>query len=276
MEQKKVYNHKKIASDYAKRDYLDRAEESILEELHPFLSKMNMLDMGVGAGRTTKYFMPMVNSYIGADYAPNMIKECRKKYKNSRHFEVMDARSMNKFEDGIFDFVLFSFNGIDSFSLDDRAKALNEIKRVLKNNGYFCFSSHNLCWEGLDSIFSFKYIYKKIKLKIIGKGFKAVLLKLISALKAFYINARLDLLNRSLNIRIKIKHLRSKGYGFLADNSLNGKVSIFYTCADFQAEGLKQKGFFDISFYTKEGIKTNDQNDLIDSPWVYYLCRNKK
>ena len=69
MEQKKVYNHKKITSDYAARDYLDKAEASIIESLKPYLKDMSMLDMGVGAGRTTKYFLPLFSSTL--DSLPN-------------------------------------------------------------------------------------------------------------------------------------------------------------------------------------------------------------
>src|SRR5665811_2163389 len=124
MDQKNIYNHVRISKDYARRDYLDKAETQIIEELRDILPKLNMLDMGVGGGRTTGYFLPMVNSYIGADYAPNMIAECKKK----KIFEVLDVRNMDKFSDNMFDFVLFSYNGIDSFGPEDRETALKEIK----------------------------------------------------------------------------------------------------------------------------------------------------
>ncbi len=39
---------------------------------------MDMLDMGVGGGRTTKYFAPLVRFYIGADYAFPMLKSAKK------------------------------------------------------------------------------------------------------------------------------------------------------------------------------------------------------
>jgi len=56
IDQKNIYNNARISKDYASRDYLDKAETHIIEELKSMLPKFNMLDMGVGAGRTTGYF----------------------------------------------------------------------------------------------------------------------------------------------------------------------------------------------------------------------------
>ena len=51
---------------------------------------------------------------------------------------------MKLFEDSSFDFILFSFNGIDYMNHDERIRTLREIRRILKTGGYFCFSTHNL------------------------------------------------------------------------------------------------------------------------------------
>ena len=118
--QKGLYNSKKIYNDYARRNYLEKPEIAILDELFCQLASMDMLDMGVGGGRTTSYFAPIAKSYIGADYASQMVKVCREKFKDKHKFVEADARSMNEFEANSFDFVLFSFNGIDSFGHQDR------------------------------------------------------------------------------------------------------------------------------------------------------------
>src|SRR3989442_13478768 len=51
---------------------------------------------------------------------------------------------MSIFEDGYFDFILFSFNGLDYLSHEDRLQALREIRRVGRKSEYFFFSAHNL------------------------------------------------------------------------------------------------------------------------------------
>jgi SAM-dependent methyltransferase len=56
----------------------------------------------------------------------------------------MDARNMTFFPDGYFDFILFSYCGIDYVAHEDRLKILSEIRRLLRKDGFFSFSTHNL------------------------------------------------------------------------------------------------------------------------------------
>jgi ubiquinone/menaquinone biosynthesis C-methylase UbiE len=274
MDQKNIYNHVKISKDYARRDYLDKAETQIIKELKEVLPKFNMLDMGVGAGRTTRYFLPLANSYIGADYAPNMIAECKKKFKNKKIFEVLDVRNMGKFSDNMFDFILFSYNGIDSFGLEDRETALMEIKRVLRNGGYFSFSTHNINWDGLYDLFTFKNMSRRLIKKAGNK--KNPFSEFVIFFKSVYINLRLNFKNKSINIKNHIEDLRKVGYGSLIDNSLNGKASIFYTSYKSQIQQLKKFGFKDIAAYSVNGIKTEEESELNKGGWIYYLCKLEK
>ncbi|MCL4415839.1 MAG: class I SAM-dependent methyltransferase [Actinobacteria bacterium] len=271
--QKSLYNSKKIYDDYARRDYLEKPEIVILDELFCKLPDMDMLDMGVGGGRTTLYFAPLVKSYIGADYAPQMVKICREKFKDKYKFIESDVRSMNEFEDNSFDFILFSFNGIDSFGHQDRQKALNEIRRVLKNNGYFCFSSHNLNWKNLNNLFSFRlndYNNKNIY------RIKNPVKRKIYIFKTKYRAFRLAMLNKSFKMSDLIVRLRKKDYGHIYDNSLNGKAKIYYISYQEQLRQLKRAGFMEISSYSRNGLKTTDEKELNSGGWIYYLCKADK
>jgi len=131
---------------YSIQDQLQKPEESILNILKDQLLNIKMLDLGVGGGRTTLHFAKKTKEYVGVDYAENMIKICNEKFSMQENisFKCGDARDLNDFENEYFDFVLFSFNGIDYVSHTDRLKILSEIKRVGKKNGYFAFSSHNV------------------------------------------------------------------------------------------------------------------------------------
>ena len=67
-------------------------------------------------------------------------------------------------KDNSFDVVIFSFNGIDYiYPYIKRLAALKEIRRVLKTNGLFIFSSHNHCIpRDREGILPFiQYIFKK-------------------------------------------------------------------------------------------------------------------
>ena len=72
-----TYTDRSIVRYYARLTALQPAERTILTLLQKRLSKMKMLDLGVGAGRTTNYFAPLVAEYIGVDYSAEMIAACR-------------------------------------------------------------------------------------------------------------------------------------------------------------------------------------------------------
>ena len=60
IDHKNLYDSEHVSRDYGKRDYLEPAEETFITELGRVrLAAMDMLDMGVGGGRTTKYFAPI-------------------------------------------------------------------------------------------------------------------------------------------------------------------------------------------------------------------------
>ena len=139
---KDVWESEDIAKEYSARFYLHKPEETILHDLKDKLPNMKMLDIGVGAGRTTHYFAHLTKEYVGIDYSKTMIKVCRErfqKYPIRISFEVADAKSLKSYQDSHFDFVLFSFNGIDYMSHEDRLIALQEIRRVTKKSGSFAF-----------------------------------------------------------------------------------------------------------------------------------------
>ena len=271
--QKILYNSKRIYRDYARRNYLEKAEIAILDKLSPELANMEMLDLGVGGGRTTSYFAPIVKSYTGADYACQMIRICKEKFKDQYTFNESDARSMKEYEDNSFDFVLFSFNGIDSFGHEDRLMALKEIRRVLKNNGYFCFSSHNLNWENLHNLFNFK-LNNLINHNI--HEIRNQIRYFFYQTRAKYRIIRLNFLNRSFKTENLITRLREMDYGHIYDNSLNGKAKIYYITHSEQLRQLRAVGFKNIFSYSINGINTENEDELNKGGWIYYLCQADK
>lgn len=103
--------------------------------------KDKILDIGCGAGRTT---IPLYNlgyrNIIGLDIAEEMIKSA-KSLCNNIEFIVGDATNL-QYNDQTFDKAIFSFNGLMLIpTRENRLKALKEINRVLKGEGYFIFST---------------------------------------------------------------------------------------------------------------------------------------
>ena len=137
-----TWNSPELASYYSSLNYLTPCERLLFDK---YLSPgMTILDLGVGGGRTTPYLSSLASRYVGADYAPEMINACRKKFPNLE-FENAGAAALSVFATSSFDAVVMAFNGMDSVVPDEsRCQALREIRRVLKPKGVLIFSSHNV------------------------------------------------------------------------------------------------------------------------------------
>jgi ubiquinone/menaquinone biosynthesis C-methylase UbiE len=129
----KVYN----------KEGLTVSEQKIIEKY--FVHEGRVLDLGCGTGRTTFPLQQKGHDVIGIDLSKEMIDFARTKHPGV-DFRVMNACEL-QFENESFDYVLFSFNGLDCiFPYQKRLACLQEIHRVLKKGGLFVFSSHNaLC-----------------------------------------------------------------------------------------------------------------------------------
>ena len=118
-------------------------EKEFINDFSNTINSSNFLDIGIGCGRTTAIFSKLVNNYTGIDYSNNMIKNAKILFPDL-NLKVCDAKNMSIFQDNTFDIIMFSFNGIDYNNHEDRLLILREINRILKSNGLFFISSHNL------------------------------------------------------------------------------------------------------------------------------------
>ena len=101
-----------------------------------------VIDVGCGTGRTTKALADRGFDVVGVDQSRSMIEAAREDYADIE-FRVDDATDLSD-PDGVFDYALFSYNGLDCiYPKAQRVQALREIHRVLRSGGVFAFSSHN-------------------------------------------------------------------------------------------------------------------------------------
>lgn len=236
---------------------LQKPEQSILNLLRDRLKKAKMLDIGVGAGRTTLYFANLVKEYIGIDYSEGMIDACEARFptmSGSWTFQVGDARNLRDFPRDYFDFILFSFNGIDALSHRDRLKALKEIKRVGRPGGFFVFSSHNL--NGVRQRLTEQF---KIKLSL-------NLIETANSLKNFLL---LKITNKSL------KKMEEGEHAIISDGAHQFRLKNYYIKPESMINQLNKIGFKDIRVYSlvdgreiKKAIQLKEATDC----WLYYLC----
>ncbi len=256
---KTTYTATSIVNYYARLDWLQPAEIAILERLRPQLATMKMLDIGIGGGRTTLYFAPLVKQYVGIDYSSKMIAACQQRFKDSEYpmsFEVCDARDMSQFDDNSFDFILFSYNGIDYVSHKDRLKIFAEVKRVGKQGCYFFFSSHNL--QTLEKGLTWQKQLSINPIKIYTN---------LVALGLFW------LFNRSLNRQM----VADADYLIVRDESHLFRLDTYYIRAAQQLKDLSQD-FSHVEIYpwkSKERVLEMDAPVMETELWLYYLCQIK-
>lgn len=255
-ENKQTYLDSKVVDHYIEYSDLQKPEKTIFDLLSNEMKNFKMLDIGVGAGRTTSFFADKVKEYKAIDYSEKMIDACKRKFRNKiseENFIVADARDLSIFQSGYFDFILFSFNGPDYVSPEDRQKILDEIYRILKPNGYFCFSSHNL---------QASINWGKIKLR----------------LNPFAMFQKILLDQRILKINREQLKNTSSDYLILNDGAHDFGLITYYVRPSFQIKTLKEIGYSEIRIFELSKGKELDINNKMElagdtSAWLYYLCR---
>ncbi len=115
-------------------------------ELNNKISRMKVLDIGCGCGRTTIPLKQKGYEVTGVDISEHMIQRAiliSKSHRLNIDFRVMDACDMD-FDEEIFDNVLFSYNGMEHIpSIKQKLQLLSEVYRILKPGGYFIFTVHS-------------------------------------------------------------------------------------------------------------------------------------
>jgi SAM-dependent methyltransferase len=137
-----TYNAGSVVKWYEQLAEITIAEKTIFDRYAALISEGDLLDIGIGGGRTTAFLSDKCKSYTGIDYSQEFVSSCKKRFPVLK-IQLCDARNLSGFDNNTFDFVNFSFNGIDYTDTDGRQNILSEINRVLKPNGIFFFSTHN-------------------------------------------------------------------------------------------------------------------------------------
>ena len=252
-----VYRLPGVAAVYARGSTLLPPEETILRLMSPELRTARMLDLGVGGGRTTVHFARCVSEYVGADYSESMIRECRRRfarYPGPLSFVVCDARSLQLFADGSFDFILFSLNGIDSVNHSDRLVILKEMRRVGRPGGWFCFSSHNLNFGA--QLFELRQMIT-LNPKFAKRTAKRLVLRFV------------------YNWRVRAATLRRSQYMVIKECAHSRRVLTYYIRPEEQLRQLRED-FTDVRVFSfADGSEITAHSELrnVQDMCLYYLCR---
>jgi ubiquinone/menaquinone biosynthesis C-methylase UbiE len=153
------------------------------------------------------------------------------------------------FSDHTFDFVQFSFNGIDYMAHDDRIKTLKEIHRVLEPGGLFMIATHNR-----DYAYFGKMPWQE------GIQWNLNFLK-----SSLYILCYLP-----RHIRLKSHEIYTDEYAIINDTAHGFSLLTYYISVSEQARQLEQAGFTGVESWDMTGNVTAQDSA---SPWIHYLAR---
>jgi SAM-dependent methyltransferase len=245
----------RVVQDYRQK-HLHPSERTLLERWRGRWHEVDMLDLGVGGGRTADVFAAITRRYVGIDYSAKMIDFCRLQYPEGPQvrFVLGDASDLSFLGEDKFDFILFSFNGIDYVSHDKRSAVLREVRARLKGaDSLFLFSSHSLhCYP-----FAFQW----------STNLRRPIRSLYRLPKEAIFNCRL-----AFSSSIPAEEAKQRGWAILNDGEHGFALSTYYVMPQEQIRQIEEAGLELVETMNKSG-EPIDWREPQPDQWLYYLCR---
>jgi ubiquinone/menaquinone biosynthesis C-methylase UbiE len=233
---------------YADDTYIQKGESAFLQSFKDKINGSKMLDVGIGAGRTIPYLVSVAGAYTGVDYSVEFVEHCRSTHSHDPKVKVQwaDARDLSVFDAESFDFILFSFNGLDCVGYDDRKRILKEFDRILRKDGLLIYSFHNK--GNLDRLYSFQF--PRNPLKYPGEWRR---------------------MNKVHEINGPKEQYRQQDWFIIRDGGENFTLNIYYADPLHERGLLMELGFKKFSFYESLTGKmlTADDVQTSTTPWIY-------
>ena len=253
-----VFEREDVVREYALESRLQPAEATFLAASGDWMKGARMLDIGIGAGRTTGHFAPVVAGYVGVDFSAKMIEVCQQRFPElarANALHVADATSLKQFSSDSFDLVFFSFNGIDYASETDRLLILAEMRRVTRDGGHMLLSTHNLCSD-IESGF----------VRPPGGSRRDIVLQPLRLMRFRWVNGDWRQKRRETD------HL------VLKDGTHGFHLRTYYITPTAQIRQLVDHGYSEIQVITNDGwiVPQADAVDDPADPWVHFWSRVRK
>lgn len=220
---RRVFERPDVVEEHIRDTTLRAAERTILDRYRADYVGKRVLDLGVGGGRTAPALAPSAARYVGIDFSTRMAAHCQRRFPEW-DFRWGDARDLSMFGAESFDFVLFSYNGLDYVGDEDRKRVLGEVLRVLSKGGSFTFSSHNLD-AFTDATWRWRVVLRPRPPAELARAVRG---------------AGRSVRNRLHNAR---KQIRTDRYAILNDRAYHFGALTYYIGAAAQIDQLREAGF---------------------------------
>lgn len=249
---KKSYISPSAIYRYRKAERLFPAETRIFDLLSEELPRSRLLDIGIGTGRTTSCLLPRVSNYVGIDYAPALIERARELFPGA-DLRLQDARELDGYATDSFDIILFSYNGLDQISHDERIAALRQFHRILRPGGHLVFSAHNRACS----------IRAPHDLRHLQSAFNPR--KTVFSIANYFVGLR-----NSIRMRPLEKH--EHDYSIINDQAHAYALLTYYIHVGDQRDQLASIGFSNIRGFGMAGEDMGLSDRHPDSFMIYYLA----
>jgi SAM-dependent methyltransferase len=226
------------------------AEAMILIRYKEAFAGKRVLDLGVGAGRTTQYVAPFAADYLGIDLSPAMLSLARARYPNVR-FADMDLRQIGKLQPEGFDFVFGPWNILSAFSHEERIQIIRRVHTLLSPGGLFAFSVHNRDW------------------KFAGGHPLSKPLRPRNVLDALHPMSWVNYLSRR-----KLRH-EETDYAILNDEAHRWQGVFYYISPDAQMRQLEACGFEFLEALAEDGRALRPGESTESNGTIHYVCRKR-
>ncbi|HEX3239241.1 MAG TPA: class I SAM-dependent methyltransferase [Solirubrobacterales bacterium] len=244
------------ANDYLGVVELQLPELALLPRFRGRWDGLSVLDIGIGAGRTSRTFAAIAGSYVGIEIAPRMLERARAVVPQGDAIELLlgDARDLSALGERRFDLVLFSFNGIDYVDHEERLGVLAQMRQHTAADGYCSFSSHSLAALPLE----------------VPHARRPSPMRPLSSSSEFLATRRRAKLLREINAEIDLGAARRQGWTILRDEDRD--LTSYYVDPAEQRRQLDEAGFELIEIMDLEGV-VRDAADPGPDLWLHYLCK---